>query len=88
MLTAAHRHQILLADRSRDVATVTAAVRDVLAANPLTTLPEIELALRDAAAQSYVIADGADFRIVIGIAARLAALKPVDHRVEPANPPG
>lgn len=75
MITPHQRRTLLIADRSRQTSIVTAAVIDVLNANPETTLHDCEIAFRDGAAQSYIIADGGDnFRIVFGIVARRDAL--------------
>jgi hypothetical protein len=49
-------HAVLLADRTGDVGTITTVVTEVPAANPGTTPLDIETALRDADAQSYLIA--------------------------------
>ena len=84
MIGAADRHLLLVADRSRDPSVVKAAVENIMAFNPAVTLHEIEIALRDGAAQSYIIA-GDPFEIVIGMAAWRAALgelgiEPEDNR--------
>ena len=84
MISAADRHVLLVADRTRDPAVVTAMIESVMADNPAVTLFEIEAALRDGAAQSYLIA-GNPFEIVIGMAAWRAALgelgiEPEDNR--------
>ena len=47
-LSLQHRHAVLLADRTRDVRTITTVVTEVLAANPETTPLDIETALRAA----------------------------------------
>ena len=56
-LSVQHRHAVLLADRTRDVHTVTTVVTEVLAANPETTPLDIETALRAAAGQAYLVAN-------------------------------
>ena len=61
---------MLLADKPD---TVTAAVTEVLAANPDATLFDIEMAFRDAGARAYVIA-GPELTIVLGMRAWRAAL--------------
>jgi hypothetical protein len=66
-------HAVLLADRTGDVVTVTTVVTEVLAANPETTPLDIETALRDADAQSYLIA-GDKLSIVRGMPAMLLTL--------------
>ena len=43
-LSLQHRHAVLLADRTRDVRTITTVVTEVLAANPETTPLDIETA--------------------------------------------
>ena len=73
MITPRQRHQLLLADISRDVDLVTTAVTEVLAANLDATLFDIEMAFRDAGARAYVIA-GPELTIVLGMGAWCAAL--------------
>ena len=51
-LSLQHRHAVLLADRTRDVPTITTVVTEVLAANPETTPLDIETALRAADSQT------------------------------------
>ena len=53
-LSLQHRHAVLLADRTRDVRTMTTVVTEVLAANPETTPLDIETALRHADRQAYL----------------------------------
>ena len=57
---------MLLADRTRDVRTMTTVVTEVPAANPETTPLDIETALRAAAGQAYLVANSttAGFEIV------------------------
>ena len=74
MLTADQRHQLLRADRSRDAGVIRRSIAEVLAANPETSLLEIETALRDGAAQAHLIASGAGLSIVFGFPAWRAAL--------------
>ena len=73
MITPRQRHQLLLADISRDVDLITAAVTEVLAANPDATLFDIEMAFRDAGARAYVIA-GSELTIWLSMRAWRAAL--------------
>jgi hypothetical protein len=73
MLDSKQRHKLLLADRTRDVAWITATIEHVLAADPTVTLAEVEAVFRDAAGHSYVIA-GEPFSVVIGFAAWHSAL--------------
>src|SRR5258708_2336440 len=70
-LSLQHRHAVLLADRTRDVRTITTVVTEVLAANPETTPLDIETALRAAAGQAYLVANSttAGFEIVLGMPA-------------------
>jgi hypothetical protein len=56
-LSLQHRHAVLLAGRTRDVRTITTVVTEVLAANPETSLLDIETALRDADRQAYSVAN-------------------------------
>jgi hypothetical protein len=73
------RHKLLMADRARDAAWVTVAIEDLLAANPDTSLSEIDQELRNAAAQSYLVAtpgSAPGFEVVLGVFAfrrRIAA---------------
>ena len=80
-LSVQHRHALLLADRTGDIGTITTVVTEVLAANPETTPLEIETALRDAGALSYLIA-GATLSIVRGMPAMLLTLAPTCVSVE------
>ena len=67
-LSLQHRHAVLLADRTRDVRTITTVVTEVLAANPETTPLDIETALHAAAGQAHLVAYSttAGFEIVRG----------------------
>jgi hypothetical protein len=82
-LSLQHRHAVLLADRTRDVRTVTTVVTEVLAANPETTPLDIETALR-AAGQAYLVANSttAGFEIVLGMPAWHTALAEAGVTVE------
>ena len=51
-LSLQHRHAVLLAEPTRDISTITTVVTEVLAANPETSLLDIETALRHADRQS------------------------------------
>ena len=83
-LSLQHRHAVLLADRTRDVRTITTVVTEVLAANPETTPLDIETALRAAAGQAYLVANSttAGFEIVLGMPAWHAALADAGVTVE------
>jgi len=83
-LSRQHRHAVLLAERTRDVRTITAVVTEVLAANPETSLLDIETALRAAASQTYLVANSttAAYQIVFGMPAWHAALADADLTVE------
>jgi hypothetical protein len=77
MLTPKQRHRLLLADRTRDVAWITAVVEHVLAADPTLTLAEVETAFRDAGGSACVVARRdvpTGFVIVIGMPAWRSAL--------------
>ena len=54
-LSVQYRHAVLLAERTRDIGTITAVVKEVLAANPETSLLDIETALRQADRQAYLV---------------------------------
>ena len=83
-LSLQHRHAVLLADRTRDVRTITTVVTEVLAANPETTPLDIETALRAAAGQAYLAANSttAGFEIVLGMPAWHATLAEAGVTVE------
>jgi hypothetical protein len=66
-------HALLIAERSRDVATITEAIEAVMAANPETTLLDVDQVFRDAGAPVYLIAKP-ELTIVIGMPARRSAL--------------
>ena len=85
------RHKLLMADRTRDAAWITAAIEHLVAADSTVTLDEIEGALRDAAGAAYVVA-GERFEVVIGMPAMLAAvaafgMTPLENRVALAGKP-
>ena len=83
-LSLQHRHAVLLADRTRDVRTITTVVTEVLAANPETTPLDIATALRAAAGQAYLVANSttAGFEIVLGMPTWHAALADAGVTVE------
>lgn len=74
MLTPKQRHQLLLADRAHHAGVIRRAIAEVLAANPDASLLDVELALRDGAAQAYLIASGGGLSIVFGFPAGRSAL--------------
>ena len=61
-----------MADRTHDAGWIVAVIEDLLEANPTVTLLEIEQELRDAGAQTYLIAGSGKFQVVTG--GRLAML--------------
>ena len=73
MLNPHQRRRLLAADRSRNAGVVTAAITEVLAANPDADLFDVEIAFRDGGAHSYLIA-GERLSIVFGMQAMLAAV--------------
>jgi hypothetical protein len=73
-LTVQQRRDLLRADRSQESGKVAACIIDVLNDSPDVTLYDCELALRDAAAHSYIVANGDGFRIVFGMQSQLLAL--------------
>jgi hypothetical protein len=83
-LSLQHRYAVLLADRTRDIRTVTTVVTEVLEANPGTTPLDIETALRTANGQAYLVANRtmASFQIVLGRPAWHAALDDAGMTVE------
>ena len=54
-LSRQHRHAVLLAESTREISTITAVVTEVLAANPETSLLDIETALRHADRQAHLV---------------------------------
>ena len=74
MLNPHQRRRLLVADRSRNAGDVTAAITEVLAANPDADLFDVEITFRDAGAHSYLIAGANTYSIVISRQAMLAAV--------------
>jgi hypothetical protein len=72
MLDPKQRHKLLMADRTRDVTWIRAAIEHLIAADPDVTLADVEDVLRDAAGSSYVIGTADRFEVVIGMPAWLA----------------
>jgi hypothetical protein len=71
------RHKVLMADRTRDAAWITAVIENVLTADPTVTLAEVETAFRDAGGSAYVVARRdmpTGFTIAIGMPAWRSAL--------------
>jgi hypothetical protein len=83
-LSLQHRYAVLLADRTRDVRTVTTVVTEVLEANPDTTPLDIETALRTANGQAYLVGNRtmAGFQIVLGMPGWHSALADAGLTVE------
>lgn len=67
------RHALVVADRTRDVDVITAAVAEVLAANRSATLLDVEATFREGGSPVYLIS-GPTLSVVIGIPAWRAAL--------------
>ena len=82
-LSLQHRHAVLLADRTRDVGTITTVVTEVLAANPEATPRYRDRAPRRHV-QAYLLANSttAGFEIVLGMPAWHAALAETGVTVE------
>lgn len=55
------RRDLLRAERTRDAATIRDALRKILRDNDAVTLLDCEMALRDAAAKTYLIAGSKDW---------------------------
>ena len=72
-LSLTQHHKLLIAERTRDIATITEAISAVLAANPDTNLLDVEEAFRDAGSPVYLIAKP-ELTIVIGMPAWRSAL--------------
>ena len=83
-LSLQHRHAVLLADRTRDVRTITTVVTEAFEANPDTTPLDIETTLRAANGQAYLVANRStvEFHIVLGMPAWHAALADAGLTVE------
>ena len=77
MLTPKQRRKLLVADRTH-AGWVCAVIEHMLAADPTMTLAEVDAALRDAAAHSYLIAGpGETFHVITGMPAWHQALAEV-----------
>ena len=74
MLDPRQRHQLLLADRTRDPEAVTAVIAGMRNKDRGPTLAEIEDALRAGAGVSYLIRTAEGFEVVVGFAASRRAL--------------
>ena len=93
MLDPKQRHKLLMADRTRDAAWVSAAIEHLLTADPTVTLAEVEAAFRDAGGSAYVVARRdmqPGFVIAIGMPAWRSALdraglSPDANRAAPAD---
>jgi len=83
-LSLQHRYAVLLADRTRDVRTITTVVTEVLEADPDTSPLDIETALRTANGQAYLVGNRtmAGFQIVLGRPAWHSALADAGLTVE------
>jgi hypothetical protein len=84
-LTAHQRRQLLLADRTADGPWIRSVIESVLEANETANLLDVELAFRDAAAHTYVLAVDDGFEIVRGVLAwrevlRQAKMSPKQNR--------
>ena len=74
MITANLRHQLIVADRTRDIDVIAAIIDAMLAENDDLSPLEVEMALRDAAAQSYLVFVNGRLAVVLGMVAWLTAL--------------
>ena len=66
-------HRLLVAERSRDIGVITAAVNDVLATSPEVSPLDIEMVFRDAGSPAYLISKP-ELTIVFGMPAWRSAL--------------
>jgi hypothetical protein len=73
MITKAHRNMLLVADRTRDLDVIAVVIDHVLAESRATLL-DIEMCFRDAAALTYLVANGDHPKIVLQMPAMLKAL--------------
>jgi len=67
MITAKQRHQLEVADRTRDIDVIGIIVDDMLVEHPEVTPLDIETALRDAAARTYLIVNDGEISVVLGM---------------------
>jgi hypothetical protein len=67
MITAKQRHQLEVADRTRDLDVISIIIDDMLVEHPQVTPLDIETALRDAAARTYLIAKDGEINVVLGM---------------------
>ena len=74
-ITPKQRLKLRMADRTHDAAWITAVIEDLLAANPETTLLEIDQEFRDAGSPTYLIASPDKLEVITG--GRLAMLRAV-----------
>ena len=75
MLRADQRHALLLADRSHDAGLIRETINRVLNDNASVTLLDCEMAFRDAAASTYLVAGEAGLMICGSMSDALAALR-------------
>ena len=73
MLDLRQVHRLLVAERSRDIGVITAAVNDVLATSPEVSPLDIEMVFRDAGSPVYLISKP-ELTIVISMPAWRRAL--------------
>ena len=76
MLTKQHRNMLLVADRTRNLDVIAVVIDHVLAESHATLL-DVEMAFRDAACLTYLVANG-EPRIVLHMPAMLQALAELD----------
>ena len=81
MITAKQRHQLEVADRTRDIDVIGIIVDDMLVEHPEVTPLDIETALRDATAQTYLIVNEGEISVVLGMQSWLNTLE--QHGVTP-----
>lgn len=78
-LTHEQRRDLLLAERSHDAGTIRDALRKILHDNDAVTLLDCEMALRDAAAKTYLVVGGKNWiQICFSMADAMAALERAD----------
>jgi hypothetical protein len=75
MITAKQRHQLEVADRTRDLDVIGIIVDDMLVEHPEVTPLDIETALRDAAARTYLVVKDGEVNVVLGMQDWLNALE-------------
>ena len=81
-LTAQQRNRLLVVERGHNVREIAGAIRTVLRDNPTADLLDIEQLFRAAAGTAYLVADGDEFHITIGMKNWIAELNALGRSPE------